>query len=91
VRAGDGAWSSGSLRAVIGSGSSSTNKNPAEALGLAGWWLRCGSGLLVPCATSIPPSKKNDEPKNREYEEHAEQSGGRRMHARAGGAHAALL
>ncbi len=71
--------------------SSLTNKNPAEAPGLAGWWLRCVSGLLVPGASSIPPSKENDEPKNRDYEEHAEEPDAGRAHDRLGGAHAALL
>ena len=47
--------------------------------------------VLVPRASSIPPSKEDDEAKNREYEEQAEQPGRLRAHARSGGGHAALL
>jgi hypothetical protein len=50
----------------------------------------CLSGLVLG-ASSIPPSKKNDEPKNRDYEEHAEEPDAGRAHDRLGGAHAALL
>mgnify|MGYP006197587369 CR=1 FL=1 len=66
----------GSLRAVIGLDSSQYTRNPAGPLG----WRDSGSLRGEPCrlvlgASSIPPSKKNDEPKNREYEEHAEHAG----------------
>jgi hypothetical protein len=52
-------------------------KNPAGLLGLAGCRLRCSSlpERLLGSASSIPPSKKDDEPKNVDEYEHAEQTG----------------
>jgi hypothetical protein len=66
-------------------------KNPAW-LGLAGCRLLVVSpqGLLGR-ASSIPPSKKDDEPKNLDEYEHAEQTGMNRAHDRLGGGRAALL
>src|SRR5690606_27673913 len=93
VRCGAAAASvSGSLRAVIGWIPLWYTRNPAGPVG----WRDSGSLRGEPCrlvlgASSIPPSKKNDEPKNREYEEHAEHAGACRGRARAGGRHAALL
>jgi hypothetical protein len=46
--------------------------------------------LLGP-ASSIPPSKKDDEPKNVNEYEHAEQPGKNRAHERLSGHRAALL
>ena len=63
------------------------------ALRLAGFgFAACGLPVgLVLGASSIPPSKEDDEPKNRDYEEQAENAGGCRAHDRLGGGHAALL
>jgi hypothetical protein len=52
--------------------------------------------LVVACrllgpASSIPPSKKDDEPKNVDEYEHAEQPDCVRAHDWLGGGHAALL
>src|SRR5688500_3955160 len=62
--------------------------------GLFGW-RDSGSLRGEPCglvlgASSIPPSKKDDEPKNHDYEEHAEETGLLRSHGRLNGGHAAL-
>ena len=46
--------------------------------------------LLGP-ASSIPPSKEDDEPKNLDEYEHAEQPGLNRTHGRLSGHRAALL
>jgi hypothetical protein len=46
--------------------------------------------LLGP-ASSIPPSKEDDEPKNVDKYEHAEEPGLYRAHERLGGGRAALL
>jgi hypothetical protein len=47
---------------------------------------------LLGSATSIPPSKEDDEPKNHDAEyEHAEQPDLNRAHTRLGGHDAALL
>ena len=69
-----------------------TNNDPAWPCG----WRDSGSLLVRACrlvlgASSIPPSKEDDEPKNRDYEEQAEQPGRCRAHARLCGTHAALL
>ncbi|MDQ3689450.1 MAG: hypothetical protein M3406_05335 [Chloroflexota bacterium] len=46
---------------------------------------------LLGRASSIPPSKKDDEPKNLDEYEHAEGAGGIPTHDRLGGVRAALL
>jgi hypothetical protein len=46
---------------------------------------------LLGSASSIPPSKKDDEPKNVDEYEHARQPGLNRAHGRLGGGGAALL
>jgi hypothetical protein len=46
---------------------------------------------LLGRASSIPPSKEDDEPKNLDEYEHAEQTGMNRAHDRLGGGRAALL
>jgi hypothetical protein len=54
----------------------------------------CCSSLperLLGSASSIPPSKKDDEPKNLDEYEHAEDPGLDRAHGRLGGGRAALL
>ena len=63
------------------------------ALRLAGFGLRFRvlACRLVLGASSIPPSKEDDEPKNHDYEEQAEQPGRRRVQGRTSGGHAALL
>src|SRR5574338_634652 len=92
--AGAFAWSSGSRRAVIGAsvGVPFKKREIPPGLSAGGTRVRCVrfASRLSAGASSIPPSKENDEPKNREYEEHAEETGGRRSQARAGGAQAAL-
>jgi len=69
-----------------------SNKNPAWLLGLAGCRSLFGLPVrLLGRASSIPPSKEDDEPKNLDKYEHAEQSGVNRAHDRLGGVRAALL
>jgi hypothetical protein len=46
---------------------------------------------LLGSASSIPPSKEDDEPKNVDEYEHAEEPGLDRAHGRLGGHRAALL
>jgi hypothetical protein len=68
-------------------------KNPASAGGLAGCRLRCSSlpERLLGSASSIPPSKEDDEPKNHDEYEHAGKPDVNRAHERLGGGRAALL
>ena len=66
-------------------------KNPAWLLA----WRGVGCAVRVPVrllgrASSIPPSKKDDEPKNVDKYEHAEEPGRDRAHDRLGGDGAAL-
>jgi hypothetical protein len=75
------------------SGSSSVKQEPR--LGFSAW-RGVGSRSLLPqrllgSASSIPPSKKDDEPKNVDEYEHARQHGLNRAHGRLGGGGAALL
>jgi hypothetical protein len=46
---------------------------------------------LLGSASSIPPSKEDDEPKNGDEYEHAEEPGLNRAHDRLSGCRAALL
>lgn len=87
--AGGGDWR-GMARAVIGEGP--LNKKSRRALRLAGFGFAAWVTVrLVLGASSIPPSKEDDEPKNHEYEEQAEHAGTGRECARVGGSRAALL